>query len=526
VRGRYMSEGVWTNMTPHIPDKKSNKDVDESSDTYDVIEWLLKSVQYHNGRVGQWGISYPGFYTSAGSIDAHPALKAVSPQAPIADFFWDDFHHNGVFTQGYFWNFPLFGTHPPKPMADDWWRFFDQPTPDGYDFYRRGGTLKALGDKYYKNNFLWNEVTEHPNYDAFWQSRRIVKHLRNVKPAYLVVGGWFDAEDLYGALTTYKEIEKNNPGAYNVITMGPFGHGDWSNERGHHKHHQLYWGDSIATFYQREIEAKFFHHFLKGSSDGKTGLPDAYMFNTGRKQYEQFTQWPPAAAVKKTLFFEAGEKLSFNMPSAGSANSYSEYVSDPNKPVPYTMDVAGSFDITPRNYMSEDQRFAASRPDVLVFETDTLTEDITLGGEIMANLFVSTTGTDADWVVKLIDVYPGNEPNSPHTDKGVTLAGYQHMVRSEIMRSRFRNSFEKPEPMIPGKVTPINFRLQDVLHTFKKGHRIMVQVQSTWFPAFDRNPQKFVPNIYKADAKDFIKATHRVYHSVKQPSSLVVQVLE
>jgi uncharacterized protein len=523
VRGRYKSEGVWTNMTPHNPNKKTNKDVDESSDTYDVIEWLLKNVQHHNGRVGQWGISYPGFYTSAGSIDAHPALKAVSPQAPIADFFWDDFHHNGVFTQGYFWNFPIFGTHPEKPTEDDWYQLFDKPTPDGYDFYKRNGTLKELGDKYYSKNFLWKEVSEHPNYDAFWQSRRIVKHLRNVKPAYLVVGGWFDAEDLYGALTTYKEIEKNNPGAYNTITMGPFGHGDWAGEDGHHKHHQLYWGDSIATFYQREIEAKFFNHFLKGSGDGQTGLPDAYMFNTGKKEYEKFNQWPPANTVTKQLYFNSGEKLSMTAPAA--ANSFSEYVSDPNKPVPYTMDIEGSFDITPRNYMSEDQRFASSRPDVLVFETDVLTEDMTLGGEIMANLFVSTTGTDADWVVKLIDVYPGNEPNSPYTDKGVTLAGYQHMVRSEIMRSRFRNSFEKPEPMVAGKVTPIKFRLQDVLHTFKKGHRIMIQVQSTWFPAFDRNPQKYVPNIYKADAKDFIKATQRVYHDAKNASHVEVQVM-
>lgn len=510
VRGRYMSEGVWTNMTPHIANKKSNNQVDESSDTYDAIEWLLKNLPFHNGRVGQSGISYPGFYTTAGSIDAHPALKAVSPQAPIADFFWDDFHHNGVFTQGYFWNFPIFGTRPGKPTEEDWYSLFDKPTADAYDFYKRGGTLKQLGEKYYKDNFLWKEVTEHPNYDEFWKSRRIVNYLRNVKPAYLVVGGWFDAEDLYGALTTYKEIEKNNPGAYNMITMGPFGHGDWSAEDGHHKHHQLYWGDSLGTFYQRNIEAVFFNHFLKGRGDGKTGLPDAYMFNTGKKVYEQFNQWPPANTMKQKMFLAANEKISM-LPT--KANGYAEFISDPNKPVPYTMDIPGSFGITPRNYMSEDQRFAASRPDVLVFETDELTDDITLGGEIKVKLNVSTTGTDADWVVKLIDVYPGNEPNDAYTDKSISLSGYQHMVRSEIMRSRFRNSFEKPEPLVPNKATIISFDLQDVLHTFKKGHRIMVQVQSTWFPAFDRNPQKYVPNIYKADAKDFIKATHRVYNN-------------
>lgn len=523
VRGRYMSEGTWTNMTPHIVNKKSKTDVDESNDTYDVIDWLIKNVPFNNGRVGQSGISYPGFYSSAGSIDAHPALKAVSPQAPIADFFWDDFHHNGVFTQGYFWNFPIFGTRPDKPVESDWYTLFEKPTADAYDFYKRNGTLKELGEKYYKDNFLWKEITEHPNYDTFWQKRNIVQHLRNLKPAYLVVGGWFDAEDLFGVLTTYKAIEKNNPHTYNILTMGPFGHGDWANETGNHKHHQLYFGDSIATFFQRNIEARFFNHFLKGSGDGKAGLPEAYMYNTGKKAYEQFDKWPPANVSKQKLYFHAKEKLSFSLPNA---TSFSEFVSDPNKPVPYTMDVAGSFQITPRNYMSEDQRFAASRPDVLVFETDVLTEDITLGGELMVKLHVSTTGSDADWVVKLIDVFPGNEPNTAYTDKNVTLSGYQHMVRSEIMRSRFRNSFVNPQPMVPNKITQVNFPLQDVLHTFKKGHRIMVQVQSTWFPAFDRNPQKYVPNIYKANASDFIKARHRVYQGGGTASYIEVDVVK
>ncbi|MBP9098049.1 MAG: CocE/NonD family hydrolase [Ferruginibacter sp.] len=510
VRGRYMSEGVWTNMTPHIVNKKSNKDVDESSDTYDGIDWMIKNIPFNNGRVGQSGISYPGFYSTAGSIDAHPALKAVSPQAPIADVFWDDFHHNGVFTQGYFWNLPIFGTRPVKPTEDDWYNLFEKPTPDGYDFYKRNGTLKSLGEKYYKDNFLWKELSEHPNYDEFWKSRGILQHLRNLKPAYLVVGGWFDAEDLFGVLSTYKEIEKNNPGIKNMITMGPFGHGDWASESGHHKHYQLYWGDSLSTFYQKEIEGKFFRHYLKESGDGKNGLPEAYMFNTGKKVYEQFSKWPPANINRKKLYLDSNEKISFDSPKI---SGFTEYISNPDKPVPYTMDIAGSFGITPRNYMSEDQRFASSRPDVLVYETEILADDITLGGEISVKLSVSTTGTDADWVVKLIDVYPGDEPNSNHTDKAVTLAGYQQMVRSEIMRSRFRNSFEKPEPMVPNKVTEVKFKLQDVLHTFKKGHRIMIQVQSTWFPAFDRNPQKFIPNIYKAEASDFIKATHRVYNS-------------
>ncbi|MBD0366796.1 MAG: CocE/NonD family hydrolase [Flavisolibacter sp.] len=522
VRGRYMSEGVWTNMTPHISNKRSNTDVDESTDTWDTIDWLVKNVANNNGKVGQWGISYPGFYTSAGSIDAHPALKAASPQAPIADFFFDDFHHNGAFTQGYFWNFPIFGTYKDKPTPEDWYTLFEKGTEDSYDFYRRSGTLKQLGDKYYSNNFLWQQMSTHPNYDTFWKKRRIVDHLRNLKPAYLVVGGWFDAEDLYGALVTYKEIERNNPGIYNTIVMGPFAHGGWAHEQGHHKHYQIYFGDSIATFYQRNIEATFFDHFLKGPGTGTTGLPEAYMYNTGSKEWQRYEAWPPQRAEKRKLYLQKGEKLGFNAPTD---NSFSEYVSDPKKPVPYTMDIAGSFGITPRNYMSEDQRFAARRPDVLVFETDTLNSDITLAGGITVRLNVSTTGTDADWVVKLIDVYPGYEKNTPYTPQGATLSGYQQMVRSEAMRSRWRNSFEKPEPMMPNKITPITFRLQDVLHTFKRGHRIMVQVQSSWFPLIDLNPQKYVPNIYKAEPADFIKATQRVYHSAANPSYLEVEIV-
>lgn len=522
VRGRYKSEGVWTNMTPHIPNKKNNTETDESSDAYDTMEWLLQNIPFNNGKAGMWGISYPGFYTSASSVDAHPALKACSPQAPIADFFFDDFHHNGAYTLGYFWNTPLFGVQKDKPTTTAWFKFFTKPTPDSYDFFMKMGSLKN-GSKYYgAENFLWKELTEHHAYDEFWQKRRIVQHLRNVKPAYLVVGGWFDAEDLYGALTTYKEIEKNNSGAYNTIVMGPFGHGEWSRETGHYKHYQLYMGDSLATWYQRNIEAKFFYHFLKGAGDKASGLPEATMFNTGVKEWKMFDQWPPAASKKTSFYFDEKSKLSTVAPKG---NAFSEYISDPAKPVPYTTDIAGSFDITPHNYMSEDQRFAARRTDVLVFQTDSLTEDLTLGGEITVNLQVSTTGTDADWVVKLVDVFPGNAITPAYSAPGTIMAGYQMMVRSEVMRSRFRNSFSKPEPLTPNKITTIKFKLQDVLHTFKAGHRMMIQVQSSWFPLIDRNPQKFVPNIYKAEDSDFIKATHRVYHSAKNASCVEVDVL-
>lgn len=523
VRGRYMSEGTWTNVTPHNPNKKTKNDVDESSDAYDSIDWLVKNVPNNNGKMGLMGISYPGFYAGSSSIDAHPALKAVSPQAPVTDFFFDDFHHNGAYTQAYFWNTPVFGTQQTKPNETDWFTLFNRPTLDGYEFHKRLGSLKNASKYYKEDNFFWKEITEHPNYDEFWQKRNIAPHYKNLKPAYLVVGGWYDAEDLFGVLTTYKTIEKNNPSVFNVITMGPFGHGDWASETGHHKHHEMYFGDSISTFYQREIEAKFFNHFLKTDGTSKVDLPEAYMYDTGKKEWQKFDSWQPKNAVPQSIYLKNNEKLGFEKPTD---NTFSEYVSDPKKPVPYTMDLTTSFGFSGRNYMSEDQRFAARRPDVLVFEMDTLQSDLTLAGEIEVELYVSTTGTDGDWVIKLIDVFPDNEPQTPYTPKHVLLNGYQHLVRSEAMRGRFRNSFEKPEPMVANQVTPIRFKLQDVLHTFKKGHRLMIQVQSTWFPLIDRNPQKYVPNIYKAEDSDFIKATQKVYHSATYPSKLTVHLLK
>jgi uncharacterized protein len=518
-----MSEGQWTNVTPHNPNKKNKSDVDESTDAYDTIDWLIKNIKNNNGKVGMMGISYPGFYAAASSIDAHPALKAVSPQAPVADFFFDDFHHNGAFTEAYLTTMPVFGVQKDKLTETDWFPDFKTSTKDGYEFHKRLGALKNASKYFGADNFIWKELTEHPNYDDFWQKRRIATHFNKLKPAYLVVGGWYDAEDLYGALTTYKTIEKNNPSVFNMITMGPFGHGNWAWEQGHAMHHDMYFGDSLATFYQREIEAKFFHHFLKTDGSSKIDLPEAYMFDTGKKEYQKFDTWKPENATPLSIFLHNEENLRLEKPNG---NTYSEYISDPKKPVPYTMDIPGSNRFTPRNYMSEDQRFAADRPDVLVFQMDTLAEDMTLAGDIDVELFVSTTGTDADWVVKLIDVFPDDEPNTPFTPKHITLNGYQHMVRSEVMRSRFRNSFEKPEPLIANEITPIRFKLQDVLHTFKKGHRLMVQVQSTWFPLIDRNPQKYVPNIYKAEDTDFVKATHRVYHSATNASRITVFVLK
>jgi putative CocE/NonD family hydrolase len=523
VRGRWMSEGTWTNMTPHLPNKKAKTEVDEASDTYDTIDWLLRNVKNNNGRVGQWGISYPGFYTISGALSQHPALKASSPQAPVSDFYFEDFHHNGAFTLGYFLAYPVFGVQHPKPTTESWYAndFPKSPTPDGFEFYSRLGSLKN-GEKYYPNNFFWKETIEHPNYDDFWQKRSIIPHLKNVKHAMMTVGGWFDAEDLPGPLNIYKTLEKNNVGIYNTLVMGPFGHGDWAREQGKHYHNQIYFGDSISTFYQKEIELKFFNHFLKGAGDGKTGLPEAYLFDTGTKKWRTFSEYPVKTSRKANLYFNENEQLGFASPT--KTESFSEFVSDPNKPVPSSENLRGMMGFTPRAYMSEDQRFASKRTDVLVFETEALTQDLTLGGEITVHLNFSTTGTDADWIVKLVDVYPDNEPRDEF--RKLDMANYQQMVRSEIMRSRFRNSFEKPEPLVANQVTPLKFRLQDVMHTFKKGHKIMIQVQSTWFPLFDRNPQKYVENIYKAEETDFIKATHRVFHSTSQPSFVSVEILD
>lgn len=515
VRGRYMSDGLFNNMTPNIPgnDPMNKKDVDESSDTWDSIDWMVNNLAGNNGRVGIYGISYPGFYSAASLPDAHPALKAVSPQAPISDFFFDDFHHMGAYLQSYTAAFAVFGYQKKDTTRSDWFnneimRMYGKPVKDGYDFHLKLGPLKNVTEKYHHDNFFWNQIVDHPNYDTFWQKRNILPHLKNTKPAVLTVGGWFDAEDLYGPLNIYKTIEKNTPGAKNSIVMGPWGHGDWARENGKSTHNHIYFGDSISTFFQKEIERNFFNFHLKG--EGEMSLPEAYMFNTGKKEWQKFDVWPPADIPPVKLSFGENGKLLINQP--GNAKLSFEYTSDPAKPVPYTSQTEG-LTFTPRNYMSDDQREASRRTDVLTFETDVLTDEVTLAGEILAKLKVALSTTDADFVVKLIDVYPDNHPNYPHNPKNVVMGGYQQLVRSEVFRGRFRNSFEKPEPFVPGKVTDVNVPLQDVLHTFKKGHRIMIQIHSTWFPFIDRNPQQYVENIYKADEKDFIKSTIKVYGS-------------
>lgn len=522
VRGRWMSEGTYDNMRAYIPDKKSDKQVDESSDTYDTIEWLINNVAHNNGKVGTYGISYPGFYTTYSTLDAHPALRAASPQACIGDFFFDDFHHNGAYLLSYFRATPVFGTPKSEPTDSAWYEVPDLKTQDQYQFFLDAGPLSNL-DKYFNyetlddpgvrsedkaQDFFWKEITEHPNYDSVWQKKGIIQHLKNVKPsvATMVVGGWFDAEDLYGPLETYKTIEKHNPDNYNTLVFGPWDHGGWSRTTTRTSVGNYYFGDSISDFFQKEIEARFFDHFLKGEGDGDAGLPEAYVFDTGKKRWSTYPVWPPQGVEKRTLYLAHDKELSKEKPASESLSFYS----DLKNPVPYSEDIKTVF--TPRKYMTDDQRFAARRPDVLVFETAVLDRDLTLTGDILAKLVVSTTGTDADWIVKVIDVHPGDiEESNEEMQDHLKMSNYHLMVRSEVMRGRFRNSFSDPEPFVPNKKTEVQIKLQDVYHTFKKGHKLQVQVQSTWFPLIDLNPQTFVPNIYKADESDFKSQMHTVF---------------
>jgi putative CocE/NonD family hydrolase len=513
VRGRYMSEGLFTTMTPNIPgnDKNNKEDIDESSDTWDTIDWLINNLKNTNKKVGMFGISYPGFYTAAAIPDAHPALKASSPQAPISDFFFDDFYHQGAFLQSYTAAYAVFGYQKDTLTKEAWYRdkmmrLYENPPKDGYAFHLSQGPLKNITKKYHYDNFFWKEITEHRTYDDFWQKRSILPHLKNVNHAVMTVGGWFDAEDLYGPFNIYKAIEKSSPNAENSIVIGPWSHGAWAREKGKTTHNHIYFGDSISTFYQKEIERNFFAHHLKGEKTEK--LPEAYMYDTGIKSWKTFDTWPPKNIPQVKLYFGENGKLGVNSPT--NQKAVFEYISDPSKPVPYTSQTEG-LTFTPRNFMSDDQRHASKRPDVLTFTSDELTDNLVLAGEIMAKLKVSMTGTDADFIVKVIDEYPQDHPNYEHNPDNIIMGGYQQLVRSEVIRGRFRNSFEKPEPFEPNKIADVNIVLQDILHTFKKGHKIIIQVQSTWFPYIDRNPQKYVENIFEANEEDFIKSTIRVY---------------
>jgi putative CocE/NonD family hydrolase len=534
IRGRFMSEGEYSLLRPHNPVKKGVRDIDESTDTYDTVDWLVKNLPGNTGKVGMWGISQPGFYVSAGMIDAHPALVAVSPQAPVSDYYMgDDVYHNGAFMLAhrfsFYQGFKLREGDPAPPPANA--QRFDAGTPDGYQFYLDMGTLANADEKYFKHQQpLWLFNLDHTSYDDAWQSRAIWRHLKGIKPAVMLVGGWYDTEDPQGLLKQFDFMEHNTPPQTLMLVMGPWNHGGFARGDGD-KLGNIDFGSKTGLYYRQTIEFPFFMYYLKSRGEGK--FPKAWLFETGLNQWRKFNDWPPRAAATQALYLADRGRLSTAQP-AGSG--FDEYLADPNKPVPY---IGFTFMGVLNSYMTEDQRFAASRPDVVVYKTEPLDHDLTALGPISVDLKVSTTGTDSDFVVKVIDVFPNDFPDynaPPQPPQGtpggrgpqgppnaVKMGGYQELIRGEPFRGKFRKSFEKPAPFEPGKPDRIAFRLPDVAHTWREGHRIMVQIQSSWFPLVDRNPQKFM-DIPKALSSDFTKATQRVYFGGADGSKVELRV--
>ncbi|MCY2959425.1 MAG: CocE/NonD family hydrolase [Planctomycetota bacterium] len=506
VRGAYMSEGEFVDVRPHDADKRTVQEIDESTDTWDTIEWLVKNVPGNSGSVGMWGISYPGFYAAAGMIDAHPALKAVSPQAPIADWWWDDFHHNGaLFLPHSFLFLAGFGVPRPVPVREHGGRF-DARTPDGYDFFSRAGVAE-LGREHLKGEVrFWNDLMAHPDYDEFWKARDLLPHLNRVAPAVMTVGGLFDAEDLYGPLAIHRAVEQRNPAIQNTLVMGPWVHGGWSRTDGDALG-QARFGAKTGVFYREQVEKPFFDRFLLGGPDPK--LPEALVFDTGRNAWGRFDAWPPATLRRQVLSLGAQGSLALAEAAPGS-EAVARFTSDPSKPVPHTQAIVLGMN---KEYMTEDQRFAARRPDVATFQTEPLTEDVTLAGPLQVHLRVSTDGTDADWIVKLVDVFPdgAEDPQDLPLAPGQRMGGYHMLVRGDVMPGRFRRGHDKALPSEPGVVDDVPFTLWDVLHTFQKGHRIQVQVQSTWFPLVARNPQVFRENPGEATVGEMRVAQHAIH---------------
>jgi putative CocE/NonD family hydrolase len=526
VRGRYQSEGVFQEMTPAIDTRKSKNDVDESTDMYDTVEFLLKQVKNNNGNVGITGVSYPGFYTAASIIDSHPAIKAASPQATQVDlFFNDDGYHGGAFmlsaNYGFYVDF-----YPQKNpvLPEDTRKPFHFSTPDSYKFYLQAGPTENLDKAFHGTNFLFHDQLVHTTYDDYWKKRDLTPHMKNVHAAVLNVGGWFDAEDLSGPFKMFHAIDEFNPGAVNTLVVGPWTHGGWLHGDGDRL------GDvnfelKTGAFFRKEIQFPFFEKYLKGRAAAP--LPKAYVFETGLNVWKKYDAWPPQSAVAKMLYFHKDGGLSFDAPS--EKTGVDAYVSDPAHPVPF---VNYTTDTVPQRYMDDDQRFAAERPDVLTYETEPLTADVTVAGPVRPRLKIASTGTDSDFVVKLIDVYPDDFPNPPSDAIGkrvlgappILMGGYEQLVRGEPMRAKFRDSWEKPTPLTPGKMVEVNAEMPDVNHTFRAGHRIMVQVQSTWFPLVDRNPQTF-EDIPFARPEQFVKATESVYRSADAASGVEVLVV-
>ena len=506
VRGRYMSEGVFEDVRP-FNNNKTGKMIDEASDTYDAVDWMVKNIANNNGNVGVFGTSYPGFYSTQAALSGHPAIKAVSPQAPVTDWFiGDDFHHNGAFFQmDAFAFYPVFGKPHPVPTKN-YGEGFSSPIKDNYKFFLEAGTLKNLSNMIGDSIRFWHEMMAHPNYDAWWQARNARTGLYNVKPAMLWVGGLFDAEDCWGAWNSYKATETQSPQTNNKIVMGPWYHGQWSREGSYLGNANF--GSNTSAYYQSQIEVPFFQHYLQGKGT-VADISKATIFFTGENKWRKMDSWPASNTSFKKMYIGANESLSFNEPPQVRPAFY-EYISDPAKPVPYTEDVHNR---RTREYMTDDQRFASRRQDVLSFETKILEEDLTLAGPVIANLLTSISTTDADFVVKIIDVFPDDfsyPENAVTNDRRYPMGSYQLLVRGEIMRGKFRNSFSTPKPFVPNTATNVKFELPDVAHTFKKGHKLMIQIQSSWFPLADRNPQKFT-DIYKATEKDFQKATVRIF---------------
>jgi putative CocE/NonD family hydrolase len=513
IRGRYGSEGTFVMQRP-LRDSKNPKAIDEGTDTYDTIDWLVKNVPHNNGRVGMLGVSYGGWLTVMGMLEPHPALKAVSEQASPADMFLgDDFHHNGAFRLSYGFEYSTMMETGKTNFSFQFDRF------DTYDWYLRLGPLSNANKNYIHGTLpTWNDFIAHPNYDDFWKTEAMPYILTKPKVPNLNVAGWWDQEDAYGPMKIYEIMEKNDPDHLNYLVAGPWNHGGWARGAGDSLG-EIPFGSDTSLYFRQKIEAPWFAYWLKDK--GALPLREALLFQTGSDTWTSFDSWPPREAKTRNLYFHEDGKLSFDPPSSTSDQSFDAYVSDPAHPVPYRhrpIDMTYPEDHRGGWYtwLVEDQRFVDQRPDVLTWQTDPLNEDVALTGQVTAKLFASTTGTDSDWIVKLIDVYPEKVAYD------WKLSGYELMIADEVFRGRFRNSFEKPEPIQAGVVTPFTIDLHTANHVFKKGHRIMVQVQSTWFPIIDRNPQKFVANIFEAKESDFQPATQHIYRSQKFPSSVAI----